>query len=178
MTTIQRIQARKTAKQVIASFPVTFGLQAFHGKTFRISEQASYVNDYGVLQLYTQVQRDGQWLDFAKDDEQTLRANVVIIAPQAPAKLVKVQAVLGKSYPGQPECKEISYIGTFSDGSSRVIRKSWSAYLGVTALGAGRHGERFSFSRSGRGSVQIEWTDEWVNDGRGHWVKKSEGAVR
>lgn len=150
-----------TKEQVIARFPATFGLRAFPGKTFRISAQASYVNDSGTLQLYTQVLRDGQWLDFAKDSEKELRAELVDLKG-----LAKVVAVLGKPYPGQPNSREVSYVGTFNDGSSRTIRKSWNVYHGVWERGGGK----FSFSRARNYPFVIEWNDEWVD---GRWVKKA-----
>jgi hypothetical protein len=68
-------------KDAMSRFPETFGLRAFPGDTFRISESASYLSQWGdpdSLQLYTQrLCEDGKWHDFAKGDEAELRRNVV-----------------------------------------------------------------------------------------------------
>jgi hypothetical protein len=68
-------------KDAMSRFPETFGLRAFPGETFRISEGASYLSQWGKaesLQLYTQrLCEDGVWKDFAKGDEAELRRNVV-----------------------------------------------------------------------------------------------------
>jgi hypothetical protein len=77
-----------------ASFPATFGLRAYPGKVFRLSESASYVSR-GAVVLYTQRQVSvaeyvalygskptsvGQlWLDFAKGDAGELRAALVAV---------------------------------------------------------------------------------------------------
>jgi hypothetical protein len=48
----------------------TFGLRGFPGDTFRVSTHSSYVNDHGVMMLYTERRNDkGQWVDFAKGTE-------------------------------------------------------------------------------------------------------------
>jgi hypothetical protein len=70
-------QQQKMIGDAIALFPSTFGLKAFSG-TFRISQRSSYVNDSNVVMLYTQIEKDGQWLDFAKGTIEELRAAVVI----------------------------------------------------------------------------------------------------
>jgi hypothetical protein len=69
---------------VLATFPATFGLSAFPGETFRISEQSSYFNGpftdptRGTLMLYTErLAKDGTWLDFAKGTECELRRQIV-----------------------------------------------------------------------------------------------------
>jgi hypothetical protein len=69
----QRQEAIKTAA---ATFPATFGLRAFPDGLFRISLDASYYSDDGVM-LYTEVQRDGAWLAFAKGTPEELRREVV-----------------------------------------------------------------------------------------------------
>jgi hypothetical protein len=70
-------------KQLVAAavdqFPSTFGLRAFPGDTFRVSSSSSYVNDSGVVQLYTQIQRDGKWLDFAKGEINELKREYVVL---------------------------------------------------------------------------------------------------
>jgi len=75
-----------------AEFPETFGLRAFHGDVFRISEAASYVvwgpersmqygaamlHQNGSVMLYTQRYVDGEWLAFAKGSPAELRAQIV-----------------------------------------------------------------------------------------------------
>jgi hypothetical protein len=62
-----------------ATFPETFGLRAFPGKTFRISKGASYVVDEPQLRvvLYVYVLGDdGRWLAFAKGTPEELRPEV------------------------------------------------------------------------------------------------------
>lgn len=65
--------------KAISEFPETFGLVGFPGKTFRISQSASYVSDYPVantVQLYTQVKRGDLWFDFAKGTPSELRSQI------------------------------------------------------------------------------------------------------
>lgn len=64
-------------------FPEKFGLRAFPGDTFRISERDSYVNDSGDVQLYTEVLRGDKWLSFAKGTPAEL-AKEVVADPNAP----------------------------------------------------------------------------------------------
>jgi hypothetical protein len=61
----------------ISRFPETFGLRAWPGDTFRISQGSSYLNDAGVPMLYTEVKRGNQWESFAKGTEQELQRTVV-----------------------------------------------------------------------------------------------------
>jgi hypothetical protein len=64
----------------IARFPATFGLRGFPGLTFRLCPSASYMAGPVFapthVMLYTQVERDGEWCDFAKGTEAELRAQV------------------------------------------------------------------------------------------------------
>ena len=67
-----------------SEFPETFGLRAFRGDVFRISEAASYVTKGGMgcyvapsVMLYTQRYSDGQWQAFAKGSPAELRAQIV-----------------------------------------------------------------------------------------------------
>ena len=64
-------------REAIARFPETFGLRAFPGQKFRISERASFFNTPQDLQLYVQCERGGEWLDFGRDCEAKLRAEIV-----------------------------------------------------------------------------------------------------
>jgi hypothetical protein len=74
---------KEVFKRVAATFPATFGLRAFPGDTFRISESSSYFNgpmlscDEKDLMLYTECQRGATWVDFAKGTAEELRAQVV-----------------------------------------------------------------------------------------------------
>lgn len=67
--------------KAIAKFPQTFGLRGFPNSLFRISRFGSYVNDDGIVMLYTQrlvvdekpahsmlgfQGHNDRWLDFAK----------------------------------------------------------------------------------------------------------------
>jgi hypothetical protein len=69
-------EQEKMVADAMATFPETFGLLAYSG-TFRIGESQSYVNDYGVVMLYTQKLIQGEWYDFAKGSPEELRAQIV-----------------------------------------------------------------------------------------------------
>ena len=74
---------KKKIDEVIATFPIQFGLRAFPGDIFRISASNSYFTGPGEcggkLMLYTQRERDGgEWIDFAKGTESELRAQVTL----------------------------------------------------------------------------------------------------
>jgi hypothetical protein len=62
--------------EAISKFPSTFGLREFPGKSFRISPESSFVSD-GKLMIYTQILRDGTWLDFAKEEQGELRRQII-----------------------------------------------------------------------------------------------------
>jgi hypothetical protein len=77
-------QAREMVDQAIAEFPETFGLRAFPGDVFKLSSQASYVNDGGQVQLYTMIKKEDAksptgycWLSFAKGTANELRREIV-----------------------------------------------------------------------------------------------------
>ncbi|HSX23037.1 MAG TPA: hypothetical protein VLE97_09710 [Gaiellaceae bacterium] len=71
-----------TAEQAIAlraRFPHAFLLRGFPGETFRVSCADSYVNEDGVLMIYTQ-RWDAErqtWLAFAKGTEEELLREIV-----------------------------------------------------------------------------------------------------
>ena len=82
----------KAIKEVIATFPATFGLRAFPGDRFRIGERQSYFGGAGnnTMMLYTQRlkttqvkngpskgQYQDEWVDFAKGTPEELRRQVV-----------------------------------------------------------------------------------------------------
>lgn len=79
---IGRDEQLKMIEAAKAEFPETFELRVFPGDTFRISSAHSYVNDSGVLMLYTEVLRSGKWLSFAKGSVRELRAEVVASTPK------------------------------------------------------------------------------------------------
>lgn len=69
-------EGKRAIKRAIAQFPATFGLYAYPGRTFRLSESSSYINDADEVTLYTQVLRDdGTWGDFAKGSIRELKNN-------------------------------------------------------------------------------------------------------
>jgi hypothetical protein len=68
-----------------AEFPDTFALRAFPNDTFSISPSSSYVNDSGVVMLYTERLVDGKWLSFAKGSPSELRSQILPF--KAPAKV-------------------------------------------------------------------------------------------
>lgn len=79
MTNVERARIEKAVR----GFPATFGLKSFEG-TFRISVDASFVDDLGRVQLYTQrLVKTGmgeeEWLDFAKGDEYELARNITAV---------------------------------------------------------------------------------------------------
>jgi hypothetical protein len=77
MATTKYEEDANAVAKAINTFPKTFGLRAFPGEMFCIDKQASYVNDEGVVMLYTAVKRDGgKWLSFAKGTAEELRAEV------------------------------------------------------------------------------------------------------
>lgn len=82
---------RDSIATIIASFPSEFGLRSFPGKTFRISPSASYRDDNGTAQLYTQVcNADMTWTDFAKSSPYELLREIV--KPSGPHPLTTLAA--------------------------------------------------------------------------------------
>lgn len=79
----------------IASFPATFGLAAFPGDVFRISERNSY---FGAIHsefptLYTDIMRNGEWCDFAKGTPSELRYQLVKLDEPKPVAVSPLVAV-------------------------------------------------------------------------------------
>ena len=72
-------EQQKMVDAAMAQFPDTFGLRAYPGQTFRISKSSSYVNDNGVLVLYTEVQRGAYWLSSAKGSVDELRREIICV---------------------------------------------------------------------------------------------------
>lgn len=76
---------KEVFQRVAATFPFTFGLRGFPGKTFRISRDSSYFNgpmslcEEQHLMLYTECQRGSTWVDFAKGTAAELRAQVIAL---------------------------------------------------------------------------------------------------
>lgn len=68
---------KEKIQKAIQQFPATFKLRGHQG-VFRISENASYLSG-DKIQLYTQVQRGTDWLDFAKGTPDELQREVVKI---------------------------------------------------------------------------------------------------
>jgi hypothetical protein len=77
-------------RAAIATFPETFGLRAYPGDVFRLSERSSYVaNDAATVPtLYTQCWRSraagwhcDEWCDFAKGTPDELRRQLVKASP-------------------------------------------------------------------------------------------------
>lgn len=77
-----------------AELPMTFGLRAFAGDSFKVNLGASYVNDAGVAILYLDVWSRGGWASFAKGSLTELRPQVVV--PQ----LREVAEALHRKFPG------------------------------------------------------------------------------
>lgn len=71
-------QEQDTVKEVITSFPETFGLRAFPGDVFRVSEGSSYYSQtYGVMVYTERKLEDGRWVDFCKGTPGELRREMV-----------------------------------------------------------------------------------------------------
>lgn len=62
----------------VERFPELFGLYSFPGQTFRINRKACYVNDRGIVMLYTQILYEGKWQDFAKGTVSELESVVKV----------------------------------------------------------------------------------------------------
>lgn len=69
-------EEQQAIRDAVARFPGIFGLRAFPGKRFRVSESASHFA-FGAVQLYLQMDCEDGWLDFAKGTESELRREVV-----------------------------------------------------------------------------------------------------
>jgi hypothetical protein len=79
-------QEQKTQiEKASAEFPATFALRSCPNETFRISPYSSYVNDSGVVMLYTEILKDGNWLSYCKGSPSELRSAVLPF--RAPAKV-------------------------------------------------------------------------------------------
>jgi len=68
-------------EQVKSTFPKEFGLRAFPGKRFRISDSASYFKGVEAtaeeLVLYVERHTEDGWRDFVKGGAEELRRNVI-----------------------------------------------------------------------------------------------------
>lgn len=74
---VSKWQAEQDAiAAAIAKFPATFGLTSAPGELFCISKTASYVNDAGVVILYTCRQSGAQWFSYAKGTVAELESNI------------------------------------------------------------------------------------------------------
>lgn len=91
--------AQKLIADQIQTFPTEFGLRAFPGDRFRISPRASYVNDAGIVQLYTQRLNTTliTWQDFAKGSPEELRRELVELPKIKPGAIRQAvnKSVLG-----------------------------------------------------------------------------------
>jgi hypothetical protein len=62
--------------ETIKTFPEEFGLRAFPGDRFRISEHSSYFSGK-TLYLYTEIAIGDKWLSFAKGTPAQLRREII-----------------------------------------------------------------------------------------------------
>ena len=71
-------EEQQEIKALIETFPKEFGLAAFPGKVFTLSQSSSYWSEYeGAYLLYTYIkQPDGTFLAFAKGTANELRQNI------------------------------------------------------------------------------------------------------
>lgn len=70
-------EERQAIKDAIARFPKFFNLPQCKG-TCRISETASFFSG-DTLYLYTEVERDGRWLSYAKGTEAELKRAIAAV---------------------------------------------------------------------------------------------------
>lgn len=68
-------------KWIIGRFPHTFGLKAFPGMLFRISEKRSSIKDGRVI-LYLECLREGWWSVHTWVSESELRLQLVFVHEQ------------------------------------------------------------------------------------------------
>jgi hypothetical protein len=78
----------------VAKFPATFHLRSNPTDVFRVSTESSYVNDSGVVMLYTEIQRDGKWLSYAKGTERELSRELVPLSANVHPHLAAAAALL------------------------------------------------------------------------------------
>lgn len=81
-------EKQQAVKDAIKEFPKEFGLKAFPGDVFTISESASYYgeafdNEWGSspggVMLYTYIKDGDRWNSFAKGSVEELRKNIVYL---------------------------------------------------------------------------------------------------
>lgn len=75
--TLSYEEEQQAIKDAIARFPEEFGLRAFPGDRFRISEGASYYSASNGVMLYTQRKVGKEWRDFCKGTECELRNELI-----------------------------------------------------------------------------------------------------
>jgi hypothetical protein len=85
-------QAQTEIKAAISKFPNTFGLRAFPGKVFRLSEASSYFSDE-TLYLYTEVQDRDSWLSFGKGTVSEVSSQIVQLPKLTPEQSKRVYLV-------------------------------------------------------------------------------------
>jgi hypothetical protein len=88
MVTVEQMQARRA--EIASTFPASFGLRGFPGRTFRIAVRSSYWKASDSLAesnfvLYTEaLNPDGTWTDWAKGSPAEIRREMCA-APLAQA---------------------------------------------------------------------------------------------
>jgi len=122
---LSKVPAASPVKEAMNQFPAEFGLKAFPGRKFRISEQKSYVGDYpapGTMNLYTQgLMPDGTWMDFCKCTPAELQSQMVELEQPKPAALPEYWlAEFGAKF--QPPAEVLALLAT-SDGT--ITDDSW-----------------------------------------------------
>lgn len=74
-------------EEAVARFPEKFGLRAFPGKVFRVSQSCTYVNN-DVVYVYVSVEQDGISTPFAKGTVPEMLAEVVPLPEERKAVAV------------------------------------------------------------------------------------------
>lgn len=79
---VEERSEREIIDAAIASFPETFTLSDARELTFRIAKHQSFMRGEEII-LYVQVQRGGDWKDYAKTSSRELRSLLVDQKPSA-----------------------------------------------------------------------------------------------
>jgi hypothetical protein len=59
-------EEKENVTRIARSFPKQFGLRAFPGSTFTVSERKSYYSPDAGTQLVVQILKDGRYHDFSR----------------------------------------------------------------------------------------------------------------
>lgn len=115
-------EVKKQANEIKTEFGEVFGLRAFPGLEFTVSESASYYSDSEGVLLYSYSRKAGsdeKWLAFAKGTVANLRANIVKLKQRR-----FVVAVAFKYKPGKRTKTEVEALDIKAVNESEAINKA------------------------------------------------------